>query len=243
MIRKIILFLTLSGTLFLAGCKKDEDPKPVLQGTVYFVFENVIDGQPVQPGGLNYTNDAGNVYSVDLLKYYISNLLFLKDNNDVFAAPNYELIDEGQSGPHIFAVTLPQGRYVKLRFFMGVDSLRNVSGAQSGALDPVNGMFWDWNTGYVYFKHEGEFLDSHGDLQPLTYHYGAIEALVTKQSDIDLTVGDAPRIIKITFNLNALYRSPNVVDFNGNNIHSGDPIWVQTLRANFPGAFEVTVVQ
>ena len=38
---------------------------------------------------------------------------------------------------------------------VGVDSTRNVSGAQTGALDPANGMFWSWTAGYIYLKLEG----------------------------------------------------------------------------------------
>jgi len=38
---------------------------------------------------------------------------------------------------------------------MGVDSLRNVSGAQSGALAVANNMFWSWNSGYIMVKAEG----------------------------------------------------------------------------------------
>ena len=38
---------------------------------------------------------------------------------------------------------------------MGVDSIRNVSGAQQAALPPSNGMFWSWSTGYIFLKAEG----------------------------------------------------------------------------------------
>jgi hypothetical protein len=34
-----------------------------------------------------------------------------------------------------------------IKFLLGVDSLKNVSGIQTGALDPAKGMFWTWNTG------------------------------------------------------------------------------------------------
>ncbi len=40
-------------------------------------------------------------------------------------------------------------------FLLGVDSLHNVSGAQTDALDPAKDMFWTWNTGYVMAKLEG----------------------------------------------------------------------------------------
>ena len=38
---------------------------------------------------------------------------------------------------------------------LGVDKKHNTSGANSGDLDPVNGMFWSWQSGYINFKIEG----------------------------------------------------------------------------------------
>jgi hypothetical protein len=239
--KKLTLLPFLLLFTIFSACKKDKE-EPTPYGIAYFVFSNTVDGQPVQLGVMNYTNDAGNTYSIDILKYYISNMVFVRDDNSEVKAENYELIDESKSDSKIFSVSLPHGTYKKMRFMMGVDSLRNVSGAQSGDLDPINGMFWDWNTGYIYFKHEGNFLDTHNDLQPLTYHYGAIQALVNDQLVFDLPISAAPKFVSVSFNLNKVYRSPNVIDFNGNNIHSGDPVWLQTLKQNFPGAFEVTSV-
>jgi hypothetical protein len=40
-------------------------------------------------------------------------------------------------------------------FLLGVDSLTNVSGAFGGDLDPIKGMYWAWNSGYVNLKLEG----------------------------------------------------------------------------------------
>ena len=45
--------------------------------------------------------------------------------------------------------SVPSGEYTELSYTIGVDSLRNVSGAQSGALSTTNNMFWSWNTGYI----------------------------------------------------------------------------------------------
>jgi hypothetical protein len=42
-----------------------------------------------------------------------------------------------------------------MQYVMGVDSTRNVSGAQTGALSTTNGMFWSWMTGYIMLKAEG----------------------------------------------------------------------------------------
>ena len=43
----------------------------------------------------------------------------------------------------------------KLSFNLGVSSDINTTGAHSGALDPSNGMFWSWQSGYINFKIAG----------------------------------------------------------------------------------------
>ena len=50
---------------------------------------------------------------------------------------------------------IPNGEYTKVNYTIGVDAARNTEGAQDGALDLVNGMFWSWNTGYIFMKMEG----------------------------------------------------------------------------------------
>ncbi len=209
-------------------------------GVVRFEFENYVDAAPLQLGPLAYTNQAGNVFSVDLLKYYISNIRFFNLGTEVFAASNYELLDASDPTSLKFDMPVPIGSFDEVRFLLGVDSARNYSGAQNGELDPIYGMFWDWNTGYIYFKHEGQFIDNTGGVQPIVYHFGALPALREHpfSAVFSLSAGQT-RIIKIRFNLNKLYRSPNVVDFNGNNIHSGGSQWVSIIRNNFENAFEI----
>ena len=65
-----------------------------------------------------------------------------------------------------------RGSFNQLSFIIGVDSLHNVSGAQTGALDPINGMFWTWNTGYIFAKFEGKSPFSTALNQSVVYHIG-----------------------------------------------------------------------
>jgi len=213
-------------------------------GTVRFVFENYVDAEPLQLGLLQYINEAGNTYSVDMLKYYVSNMKYEQNGQTIFSAPNYELINQSVPASASFDVLVPSGQYDSFRFLLGVDSVRNVSGAQTGALDPIYGMFWDWNTGYIYFKHEGSFIEASGDTLPLVYHYGALPALKEHSFNQNLNIV-AGQLITVTvrFNLNKLYRAPNVIDFTNNNIHSGGNNFITTLRENFQDALTVISVQ
>jgi len=54
-----------------------------------------------------------------------------------------------------------------LEYAIGTDSLINVSGAYDGDLDPIHGMYWAWNSGYINFKVEGERNN-----ESFSYHIG-----------------------------------------------------------------------
>ena len=59
-----------------------------------------------------------------------------------------------------------------LTFNIGVDSLANVSGAMSGDLDPIKGMYWAWNTGYINAKIEGKSSSCHTRKNVFEFHIG-----------------------------------------------------------------------
>ncbi|MEN9332504.1 MAG: hypothetical protein RLZZ94_1594, partial [Bacteroidota bacterium] len=44
-------------------------------------------------------------------------------------------------------------------FNLGIDSTINVSGAMEGDLDPMNNMYWTWQSGYINIKFEGSIDD------------------------------------------------------------------------------------
>ena len=46
-----------------------------------------------------------------------------------------------------------------ISFNLGIDSTTNVSGAMEGDLDPMNNMYWTWQSGYINIKFEGSIDD------------------------------------------------------------------------------------
>ena len=71
-----------------------------------------------------------------------------------------------------FSVSTGQNALNGLSFQIGIDSIDNVSGAQSGDLDPAKGMFWTWNSGYIMAKLEGSSSYSTVPDGNFTYHIG-----------------------------------------------------------------------
>jgi hypothetical protein len=242
-----IVAIAFASALF-TGCK-DDDNTPADKGTITFTIANEVDGQPIQLGQLLYTNAAGNPYQVDLLKYYVSNFTLVKDDSTEFNIGNYDLIDESvPASCNIVANDIPNGTYTKLRFNLGIDSLYNHTGDQAGDLDPINGMVWSWNTGYIFFKHEGVYKDTLQQTQGLLFHYGTDKAKATVELAIPaLTVNGDSKKLNLGFNLNSLYATPNQIDFNVDNVHQStsptDAPWLQKMKANFTQAFSLKSIE
>lgn len=235
----LILFLAFS-VFAISSCRKD-------LGTKCKAFTRVSVTNMVGDKELHldstYTNAAGEDYNSYMLKYYFSHMTLVNENGDRVELYGHELIDHSvPSSLQLDQVEIPDGHYTALEFNLGVDSLHNHTGDQAGDLDPMYGMIWTWNTGYIFFKQEGYFTSStSGTQQPLIYHYGTDRALVPISLPLNLHVDKNSSVIHLKFDLDKLYSNPNVVAFTGNNNHqsvsSSDIPWINTLRANFPNAF------
>src|SRR5690606_1551843 len=145
------------------------------KGKVEIQFEHFAGNSPLIIDGIaRYTNAHGDGFTVRLFKYYISNVVLITDQGDRFVEPeSYHLINQAESSSlYLNLQAVPAGNYTKVQFLIGVDSLRNVSGAQTGALDPLNDMFWTWSTGYIMAKMEGNSVQSTAPGQVLNFHIG-----------------------------------------------------------------------
>lgn len=214
---KLHRLLTALLVLCLA-CKKDvQDQK----GTLQITFKNVVNGAALKLNTSNYTNAAGETFTISTFKYYISNITLIKlDNSELKLPAAYYLINEADSASKVISIPAPGGEYRAISFMLGVDSIRNVSGAQTDALDPVNGMFWSWNSGYIMAKLEGTSPVSTAANNALTFHIGGFKgqynALQTIQliSPISLSVSEI-RKPQITINADAYtwFNQPNLIRF------------------------------
>lgn len=100
---------------------------------------------------------AGNTLSIETFKCYLSQVCLIKSGQPVWHEANsYHLLDASESRTLSWTLEIPdQLSYDALQFNLGIDSLTNVSGALGGDLDPTNGMYWTWQSGYINFKLEG----------------------------------------------------------------------------------------
>ena len=95
---------------------------------------------------------------IETFKYYISNIeVQYADKTTAKPKNNYHLIDIENPASLSIPIEKKQSKLIsKVTFNIGVDSIASASGALGGDLDPANGMYWAWQSGYINVKIEGK---------------------------------------------------------------------------------------
>jgi hypothetical protein len=176
------------------------------------VFQNRVDSQLLSLDS-TYTNPQGETFQVRNFRYYIANIMVEDDGpiaHKYSLANPYFLIDERKPESKSITIQVPFQNISSLRFSIGVDSALNVSGVQTGALDPANGMFWTWNSGYIFAKLEGTSPQSKASQHGFTYHIGGFRTGENAIRQVMLSVGktltpNKPTTITIAANVNAWF--------------------------------------
>lgn len=129
----------------------------------------MFDGKPIELNQTYVTKDSSK-YTFSTLRFYVSNFRIHNLNGRIIENPNVYLFDlEDTSSFELFNL---DEEIMCLDFLFGTDSLTNVSGILDGPLDPIHGMYWTWNSGYINFKLEGKSNRSSAPDKAFEYHIG-----------------------------------------------------------------------
>ena len=172
----ICLFILVLGAVFSLHFTRPGLTK-IKTGFVRIIFKNTVKGAPLVLNDSAYTNVFDEPYRVTKFKYYISNIGLLNPVGRQKEISGYHLIDAAVPASQGFSFKIKAGEYHSIFFLAGVDSARNCSGAQTGALDPMNDMFWTWNSGYVMAKLEGRSAVSSSINNRMEYHIGGYKGV------------------------------------------------------------------
>lgn len=139
----------------------------LIQFQPVFFGENIALEQPIRA-------PDGDSISLHTLRFYLSNVIFLKKGVVVFAEKNsHHLLDVEYEKSLLLPFDFPQKLdFDSLQFELGVDSTTTVSGAMGDDLDPTHGMFWVWQSGYINFKIEGFSRKSSARQGTFQFHLG-----------------------------------------------------------------------
>ena len=103
---------------------------------------------------------------------------------------------------HVTLLNLDQGNVFvisdsteSLQF--GIDSNQTIHTSFSDALDPLHGMFWTWNTGYIHCKIEGHIIRAHNQRRAFQLHLGGYTSPYATIYRMNIPKGNQPLTISI----------------------------------------------
>lgn len=169
-----------------------------------------------------YTNELGQSFTVSNFKYYMGKIRLIDEKDRVTTTKDYYLIKEEETETKTIELhNIPEGIYKSVSFIIGVDSIDNCSGAQSGALDPTKGMFWTWNTGYIFLKLEGNAKLSTSPGNIFEYHIGGFKQPNNCIRRVNITFAEPVLIsnkqknkIDLKADVLEILKTPSTLDFS-----------------------------
>ncbi len=256
---KNIVIYSFAVTLLLASCKKDKKtddhshdttPAPTAtEGSLKVKFDNRVGSAVLVLNTTNYTNN-NDTFKVSKFNYYVSNIKLTATDNSVYTeSESYHIVKADDVASLTFDLkNIPVKNYKSITFMIGVDSTRNVSGAQSGALDPAQGHFWTWSSGYIMAKLEGTSPQSSDLNKKIMYHIGGFKGVnsvlktVTLLFTIDANVTTS-KTPEVTIKANLLeWFSPSSITFSTTPVVHNAGSMAKMISDNYVDMFTVTQV-
>lgn len=239
------LLLALVSTLsLLTACTKNND----LQvdddkfGQVKIKFDHIVNGKKLVLNDYTYSNTSDETYTISMLKYFVTNIKFTKSNGEIYLLPkneSYFLLDVSSEMTLFPTFNIPTGEYAALEFYLGVDSLTNTLPVEqrTGVLNSsTNGMYWEWNSGYIHLKIEGNSPQAENPNKAFKYHIGFFGGYSTptvnntRKIKIDLTKAGISKVqenlssdIHLMVDLGKIFDGKNKISIKTNPIvmHAG----------------------
>jgi hypothetical protein len=142
--------------------------------TVQINFMPAFGSEKLITGETYYHTSTHDSIRIDVCRFYISHIQFLRNDEVMFDTGNRVfLVDAADSASQQLSFTLPDSlKWNAIVFCLGTDSITNTSGALGGSLDPANGMYWAWQSGYINFKLEGRAANCTTRKNLFQYHLG-----------------------------------------------------------------------
>jgi hypothetical protein len=218
------LLALLSISLFIVSCGKERVKSVAPQ----FVFKHNVNGFGLQKGVMNYTNQAGNLYEVDELQYFISEVTVKMADGQVMPITSdntihYVDIDIPSTLTWSPKDRLPVTDYASITFVFGIVEAKNKNGLFVNP--PERDMFWPdmMGGGFHNMKMNGKWLAENDTIKAFNLHLGTGVTdvpSVTYQNYFSVTLplnvraGTLSNKFTLTMNIEKWFEAPNVWNWN-----------------------------
>ena len=202
---KITLAVLASISLF--SCSSDDNETEIVEGetgSLKLKFDNGV-GDSDFAFETEYTRENGETYTLNNLKYIISNIVLTaadgstfsySDNSDTF------IVDEASANTAGEIIVTLDGvnaaDYTSVTFGLGIDQetyLKGIDGQGDFLLEAEEkGMTWAWAMGYKFIRLDGTFTPApseEDDMNNLTIHMGSIGPTLDNYQDFSFEFGNS----------------------------------------------------
>lgn len=247
---KTAFFVLLLTSVLLTSCdnsKNDEEEvfngiKFTQTGSLIVNLSHKFNNQNLVLG-TNYVTALNDTVNFSEFKYYLSRIQLKTASGNWVELKNYNLVNMDVPLKHALIFnSIPANTYTKIKFIVGVDSLENFDGLQTGDLDPTYGMYWNWATGYVFFRVKGRYNGNNS----LSLDLGGNDNLPHIEIDLSHFKHKASAIkLNTAVNLDEIFVSPHNYKLDGTNdaMHTASHQACSLLRDNIQkGVFKISSV-
>jgi hypothetical protein len=174
--RVFSVLIVLVIVIFTSSCDHEKGGS----GTLQVVISAEFKGEPFEIGAI-YNDDMGNRIRIDNFMSYFSMLNVINPDGTEIPVKDFALINFNEGAT--FSVELDSKDYRGLNFNIGIPKEYNKDvdpttypNSHPLSVQGSQGMFWHWNTGYIFTKFEGK-ADTTGVegaeiLHPFAFHVG-----------------------------------------------------------------------
>ena len=138
-----------------------------------------------------YLTQNNDSISFSILKIYFSDFRFKdKISGRITSIDTLIFYDLADSSTHTFFNEISLINFESVGFTLGLDSSKNVSGELENAYDPLLGMYWAWNTGYINLKIMGESSAVPTNSHEFEFHLGGYRSPFATAQTIQIDLND-----------------------------------------------------
>lgn len=243
--KKCIFFILISFCFFSCG---HESAKPkVEEGAVNIHFVQDVDGQALVYNQFLYHNQAGNTYKIANIEYYISKIIFYKEDGTAVDNNVYQYVNPSIEQVYTLKIEhIPNANYKAVSFVFGIDSSRN---HKFGLPQTDQNISMEWpdqlGGGYHFMRFEGQFLYQPDSTKAYVIHLGKNgHQVFFKNDSLSFQMENNTVDLDLRMNINNWFKSPNRIDLNDNYTSiMDDEAAQQKFMNNAIHVFEITKSQ
>lgn len=164
---KKLIFSILVLLFLFSSCQKNQT------ANLSLMFNFCVDGNEITFDQMKYHNAAGNLYEVNEIMFFVSNLVLYKSDGTQIAIDGVHYVDADRRNSLAWGISkhLPEGEYEAISFTFGLSDAENRNFRFVNP--PECDMSWPMvlGGGYHYLKINGKWM-ANDTLKPFNFHMG-----------------------------------------------------------------------